>query len=155
LSNIKRLENKENKLKNNCEILSKQLDKHRETLPLAELIETMHIGRSELISFRVAINGASELYGFPPSTAAFHVINNIRDYNKKGQLKKELSALYLQKYTIKEVLSRDSQVLSALMNLKSHGIMEDRILYLNKLLEKAQYAPLKTNAAFPEIKFRG
>jgi hypothetical protein len=92
---------------------------------------------------------------FPPSTAAFHVINNIRDYNKKGQLKKELSALYLQKYTIKEVLSRDSQVLSALMNLKSHGIMEDRILYLNKLLEKAQYAPLKTNAAFPEIKFGG
>jgi hypothetical protein len=41
------------------------------------------------------------------------------------------------------------------MNLKSHGIMEDRILYLNKLLEKAQYAPLKTNAAFPEIKFGG
>jgi hypothetical protein len=97
------LENKENKLKNNCEILSKQLDKHRETLPLAELIETMHIGRSELISFRVAINGASELYGFPPSTAAFHVINNIRDYNKKANSKR--NCLH---YTCRNILLKKS-----------------------------------------------
>jgi hypothetical protein len=92
LNKIKRLEKKQNKLKNNCELLPNQLAKHKEILPLAELIETMHIGRNELISFKIAVNEAAELYGFPSSTAAFHVINNIRDYNKKGQLKKELSA---------------------------------------------------------------
>jgi hypothetical protein len=52
----------------------------------------LHIGRNELISFKVAVNEAAQQFGFPASTAAFHVLNNIRDYNKKGQLQKELSA---------------------------------------------------------------
>jgi hypothetical protein len=93
LHNIKRLENKENKLKNNCEILSKQVSKYKEISPLADLIQTMHIGKSELISFKIAVNEAAELYGFPRSTAAFHVINDIMNYNKRGLLKQELSEL--------------------------------------------------------------
>jgi hypothetical protein len=103
----------------------------------------------------IAVNEAAETYGLTSSAAALHVINLLKDYNKRGQLKHELSGLNFQKYAIKEVLSRDSQVLSVLMNLKSHGITEDRILYLNKLLEKAQCEPLKTHAAFPEMKFGG
>jgi hypothetical protein len=99
----------------------------------------MHIGRSELISFKIAVNEAAELYGFPPSTAAFHVINNLRDYSKKEQLKKELSALYLQKYIINEICSRQSQALITLARLQSHGITEDQILYVNNLLEKNGY----------------
>jgi regulator of RNase E activity RraB len=39
LRNIKRLENKENKLKASCEILSKKLTKYKEMLPLAELVQ--------------------------------------------------------------------------------------------------------------------
>jgi hypothetical protein len=46
--------------------------------------------------FKIAVNEAAQIYGFPSSTAAFHVINNIRDYNKKGQLKKELSAVLMK-----------------------------------------------------------
>jgi vacuolar-type H+-ATPase subunit I/STV1 len=38
LRSIKRLENKENKLKNSCEALSKQAEKHKEIIPLAQLI---------------------------------------------------------------------------------------------------------------------
>jgi hypothetical protein len=72
---------KENRLKNSCEILSKHVTKYKEIIPLSEIIETMHIGITELISFKIAVNEAAELYGFPRSTAAFHVINNIRDYN--------------------------------------------------------------------------
>jgi hypothetical protein len=119
LRSIKRLENKENKLKNNCEILSKQADKYKEIIPLAQLIWDLHISRNELISFKIAVNEAAETYGFPRSTAAFHVINNIRDYNKKGQLKKELSALYLQKYALNEACSRQIQALTNLAKLKS------------------------------------
>jgi hypothetical protein len=80
-----------------------------------------------------------ELYGFPHSTAAFHVLNNIRDYNKKGQLKKELSSLYLQKYAINEFCSRHSQAIMALMSLKGHRLTEDRILELNNFLENNGY----------------
>ncbi|MFL6506385.1 MAG: hypothetical protein ACJ704_00400, partial [Nitrososphaeraceae archaeon] len=128
LRNVKRLENKENKLKNSCDVLSKQADKYKEIIPLAQLIWDLHIGKNELISFKVAVCEAAELFGFPRSTAAVYVLNNLRDYNKKGQLKKELSSLYLQKYAVEEFCSRHSQAIIALANLQSHGITEDRIL---------------------------
>ena len=48
LRNIKRLENKENNLKNSCETLSKQVNKYREIIPLAQIIWDLHIGKSEL-----------------------------------------------------------------------------------------------------------
>jgi hypothetical protein len=37
----------------NCTILANLLDKHKDTVPLAGLIEAMHIGKSELISFKI------------------------------------------------------------------------------------------------------
>jgi hypothetical protein len=136
LRSIKRLEKKEKALENNCTILSNLLDKHKETVPLPELIEAMHIGKNELISFKFAVNEAVETYGLTPSAAALHVINLIKDHNKKGQLKKELSSLYLQKYAINEFCSRHSQTLINLAKLKSYGLTEDRILQLNDFLEK-------------------
>ena len=94
------------------------LDKHKETVPLAELIETMRIGRSELISFKIAANEAAEIYGFPLSTAALRIIDDIKKYNKIGGLKKELEKLYLQKYTINQACSRQSQALINLAKLQ-------------------------------------
>jgi hypothetical protein len=139
LRSVKALENKENKLKNNCEVLSKQADKYKEIIPLANLIWDLRISRNELVSFKIAVNEAAELYGFPRSTAAVYVLNNLRDYNKKGQLKKELSSLYLQKYAINEFCSRHSQAIMALTNLKSHGMTEEQLIQLNSLLENNGY----------------
>jgi uncharacterized protein (UPF0335 family) len=73
LRSIKRLEKKEEKLQNNCEILSKQLIKYKEIIPLANIIWDLHIGKNELISFEVAVSEAAEQYGLPRSTAAIHV----------------------------------------------------------------------------------
>jgi hypothetical protein len=50
LRSIKGLENKEIKLNNSYETLSKQLSKYKEILPLAELVHSMNISGSELIS---------------------------------------------------------------------------------------------------------
>jgi hypothetical protein len=86
LRSIKRLEKKEEKLQNNCEILSKQLIKYKEIIPLANIIWDLHIGKNELISFEVAVSEAAEQYGLPRSTAAIHVLTNMRDYNKMGVL---------------------------------------------------------------------
>jgi hypothetical protein len=146
LRNVKRLENKENKLKNNCEALLRQADKYKEIIPLAQLIWDLRISKKELISFKIAVNEAAELYGFPRSTAAVYVLNNLRDYNKKGQLKRELSSLHLQKYAVEEFCSRHSQVIMALTNLKSHGLTEDRILQLNNFLENNGYKDMKLNS---------
>jgi hypothetical protein len=146
LRNVKRLENKENKLKNNCEALLRQADKYKEIIPLAQLIWDLRISKNELISFKIAVCEAAELYGFPRSTAAFYVLNNLRDYNKKGQLKRELCSLHLQKYAVEEFCSRHSQVIMALTNLKSHGLTEDRILQLNNFLENNGYKDMKLNS---------
>jgi hypothetical protein len=128
LRNIKRLENKENRLKNSCEMLSKKEAKHKEVIPLANLIWDLHIGRSELISFKIAVNEAAETYGFPPSSAAFHVINNIKNYNRIGTLKNELYELQLQKFAIDQFCSRKSQLITSLVKLQRHGITEDQII---------------------------
>ena len=99
----------------------------------------MHIGKNELISFKIAVNEAIETYGLTLSSAALRVINIVSDYNKKGQLKRELSELTFQKYAIKEALSRNSQVIMALMNLRGHGITEDQIISLNNFLANNKY----------------
>jgi hypothetical protein len=139
LRSIKRLEKKEERLKNNCEILSKQLTKYKEMLPLAELVHSMNISGHELISFKVAVNEAAEQYDFPRSTAAVHVLNNIRDYNKVGGLKKELNKLLTQVFAVKEACFLQNKSMMAMLNLQSRGITEDRILYLNNFLENNGY----------------
>jgi len=94
----------------------------------------MHVSGRELVSFKAALNEAAETYGLTPD-----VINLIKYHTKKGQLKRELSELSLQKYAIERFCSSRSQIIMALMNLRGHGISEDRILYLNDLLEKNGY----------------
>ena len=56
------------------------------------------------------------------------MINVIKDYNKRGQLEHKLSGLKFQKYAINRFCSSPSEVIMALMNLKSRGISEDIIL---------------------------
>ena len=139
LSNIKEIEKREKGLRGNCVIFSKQAAKYKEIIPLANLIWDLHIDKNELISFKIAVNEAVETYSITHSAAALHVINLIKYHNKKGQLKKELSSLYLQKYAINEFCSRHSQAIMAIMNLQSHGIKEDQIISLNNFLEKNGY----------------
>jgi len=139
LRSIKRLEKKEERLKNNCEILSKQLTKYKEILPLAELVHSMNVSGSELISFKIAVNEAAEQYDFPSSTAAAYVLNNIRDYNKIGGLKKELNNLLTQVFAVKEACFLQNKSMMAMFNLQSRGISEEQILHVSNFLEKNDY----------------
>ncbi len=139
LRNIKRLENKEDKLKTSCEMLSKKETRYKEIIPLANLIWDLHIGKNELISFKVAVNEVVRTYGLTPSAATLRVINVISDYNKKGLLERELSELSLQEYALNEFLSGHSQAIRALASLRSNGITEDRLIQLNNILENNGY----------------
>ena len=53
LRNIKRIEKKEKGLRNNCEILSKQLTKYKEIIPLANIIWDLHIGKTNWYHLRL------------------------------------------------------------------------------------------------------
>jgi hypothetical protein len=80
-------------------------------------------------------NEVAQIYRLTPSGAALRIINVISEYNRKGQLERELSELSLQKYAINEFCSSSSQAIHALMNLRNHGITEDRLIHLNNFLE--------------------
>jgi hypothetical protein len=71
--------------------------------------------------------------------ATLRLIDDIKIYSKINGLKKELSALYLQKHMLDEACSLQSQSLVNLAKLKSYGLTEDRILQPNNFLEKNRY----------------
>ena len=138
MNNIKQLEKRQRDLVRSSAALAKQTAEYREMVPLAQLIYDLHISKSELISFKVAVNEAAKIYGLTPSAAALRFINIISDYNKKGQLEHELFQLSLQKHAINEFFSSRSQVIMALDKLKSHGISEEQIISLGNTLQGNQ-----------------
>jgi hypothetical protein len=135
LYDIQDLERKERGLKNKCKELSKQAAKYKDILPLTEEIAAWGIGIEELLALKVGIIQAAKYYDLPPLATTLRLIDDIKEYNKINGLKDELSALYLQKYTIEQAYSRKSQPLIALAKLKSYGLTEDRILQLSNFLE--------------------
>ncbi|MFL6317903.1 MAG: hypothetical protein ACJ73C_14355 [Nitrososphaeraceae archaeon] len=65
---------------------------------------------------------------------------------------RELSALYLKKYNLNQVCSRQNQAISTVLKLQSHGATEDRILYINKLLENNGYdISMKSNSSVERL----
>ena len=133
---IKSLKDSEKHLRNNCEMLAKRVDRYKQILPLAEKIVAMRISMVELLALDDAVSETAEQYNLPIYAAAFRVINDIKDYNKLGGLKKQLATLSAQVYTVKEVCSHQNQAMVALVKLKSYGITEDDILNLNNYLER-------------------
>jgi hypothetical protein len=77
--------------------------------------------------------------GFPASTAAFHVLNNIRDYNKIGGMKNELNNLLTQVFSVNEICFLQNKSMMAMFNLQSRGITEQQIISLSNFLESNGY----------------
>jgi hypothetical protein len=71
--------------------------------------------------------------------ATLRLIEDIKKYNKIDGLKKELSSLYMQRYTVDQVCFSQNKSIIAMLNLQSRGITEDRILELNNFLENNGY----------------
>jgi hypothetical protein len=135
LYNIQEPEWKEKELKDKCKKFSKRISKYKDIVPLTEDIAAWGIGIDELLALKIGMNQAAKHYNLPPLAATLRLIDDLK-YNKINGLKEELSALYLQKYTLDQACSHQSQALIALAKLKSNGITEHRILQLNNFLEK-------------------
>src|ERR671931_666728 len=140
LWNIQGLEWKEKELKDKCKKLSKKLSKYKDVLLLTENIAAVGINRNELLGLKIAIDEAAKYYNLPFIGATMRLIGDIKKYNEINGLQKELFTLYLQKLAINEACSNQTESLVALVNLKSHGLTEDRKLQLNHFLEKNGYA---------------
>jgi len=81
------------------------------------------------------VNQLAKQYSLPPYVAALHLFNEIRDYDKIGGLKKEVSRLCQQIFVVNGVWANQNKAMVDMINLQSRGITEQRILELNNFLE--------------------
>jgi len=103
-------------------------------LPLVEEISALQIGVEDLIAFKIAINEAVKHYDLSPLAATLRLIDDIKKYNKIDGLKKELSSLYMQKYTVDQVCFSQNRSMRAMLNLQSRGITEEQTISLSNIL---------------------
>jgi hypothetical protein len=95
----------------------------------------MNINISELLAFDTAVNQIAREYNLPPYVAAFRLIGDIRDYNKMGGVKKELSMLCQQIFVVNGICANQNKAIATVLKLQSHGITEEQIISLNNFLE--------------------
>jgi hypothetical protein len=139
LKRIKQLQNKEEKLKRHCGVLSEQVKKCNNVLPLAQKIVALNIDIQQLLVFDTTVNQLAKQYNLPPYIAAWRLFNEINDYNKIGGLKKEVSRLSQQIFVFNGICANHNKAMMAMINLQSLGITEDKILQLNSFLENDGY----------------
>jgi hypothetical protein len=135
-ASMKSLRQKERQLKNNCKMLEKRAARYQHILPLSEQFVSFEISIDPLIAFNILVTETAETYSIPISAAAFRVIKEIEDYRKIIGLKRELSRLAVQIYSMNEILGRKNNAVMALLNLQSRGVTEDQILSMYRFVQK-------------------
>jgi cell division septum initiation protein DivIVA len=138
LRNIRRLENKEVKLKSSCDVLSKKEARYKDVIPFTEEIVAFGIGIEELIGLEIGIKEAAKVYNMSFYNSTLRLIDDIKSYNKINGLRRELDRLSLQKYALDQACSAQSQSL-----LKSYGVTEEQIISFNNFLESNRYTGTK------------
>lgn len=125
---MKSLMQRERQLKNNCKMFERRAARYQHILPISEQFDSFEIGIDPLIAFNILVTETAETCNIPISAAAYRVIQEIEDYRTRIGLKKELSRLAVQIYTMNEILGRKNNAVMALIKLQSHGVTEDQIL---------------------------
>ncbi len=99
---------------------------------------------SSVVRFNIIVNETAETYNLPLSAVAFRVVKEIEDYRKVFGLKRELSRLSAQIYTMNEILGRKNKAINALIRIQNYGITEDEILELCKDFNRINTGPCAT-----------
>ena len=139
LRSIQLLEKKKDRLKNDCILLSKQLEEGMKVLPLAQKIVALNIDIKQLLVFDNIVNQLAKQYNLPPYVAALRLFNEIRDYDKIGRLKKEVSRLCQEIFVVNGICANQNKAMISMLNLQSQGITEEQIISLNSSLENNGY----------------
>jgi hypothetical protein len=105
----------------------------------------------QLLVFESTVNQLAKQYNLPANIAALRLFNEIKDYNKIGGLKKELSRLSQQIFVVNGIWANQNKAMMAMINLQSRGITEDRIFYINKLFENNGYKDVKLNSGVEKL----
>src|SRR5689334_17223839 len=118
----------ERQLNNSRKDLQARLDRYEDVLPLCEQIVRLRICIEELLAFHTAVCEKAEMHNIPRESAAYSVIEDIRDYNRWGRMKKQLNDISMQIFMMNQFSGRQNNAIMALFKLQIHGFSEDQIL---------------------------
>jgi hypothetical protein len=88
----------------------------------------MGIGIDKLSTFSIAVNETAQKYNLSISAAAYHVIEDIENYNTIGGMKNEISRLAGQRYAMNEICAPRNKAITSLLKLQNYGITDEEIL---------------------------
>jgi len=127
-SQIKSLRQTERQLNNSCKALESRLSGCREILPMCEQVMRVGIGFPELLAYHTAVVNKAEMLNISRESAAYYVIEDIRDYDKLGGMKKKLNDISMQIYLLNQFSARQNNAIMAMSKLQIQGFTEDQIL---------------------------
>ena len=92
---IKSIRQTEKRLRANRQIFESRMARCQEVLPMSEQIVRLGIGVPELLALHTAVLKKADTDNLSRDRAAYRVIEEIRDYNNLGGMKKQLSDVSL------------------------------------------------------------
>jgi predicted RNase H-like nuclease (RuvC/YqgF family) len=107
----------------------------KDVLPLAEQITRLKMGIGELLAFHSAVYEKADMERIPLDTAAYKIVEDIRDYSQLGGLKKEQARLQQQIFMSQMLMARWEATLESLAKLQSLGVRDEVIQNMAKLTD--------------------
>ena len=107
----------------------------KDVLPLAEQITQRKIGIGELLAFYSAVCEKADMERIPLDTAAYKIVEEIRDYLGLGGLKKEQNRLQQQIFMLNMFMGTRQAALESLIRLQILGVRDDEIQNMAKLID--------------------
>jgi predicted RNase H-like nuclease (RuvC/YqgF family) len=107
----------------------------KDVLPLAEQITRLEMGIGELLAFHSAVYEKADMERIPLDTAAYKIVEDIRDYSQLGGLKKEQDRLQQQIFMSQMFIGSTQTTLESLAKLQSLGVRDEVIQNMGKLID--------------------
>ena len=85
-----------------------------------------------MLAFHTAVSEKAEMHNMSMESAAYRVIEDIRDYNKLSGIKKQFYDVSTKVFVMNQFSARQNNAVMALIKLQSQGVTEDR----QRLLEE-------------------
>ena len=107
----------------------------KDVLPLGEQIMRLKIGIGELLAFHSAVYEKADMERTPVDTAAYKIVEDIRDYSQLGGLKHEQNRLQQQILMLNMFMASRQAALESMARLQSLGVRDEEIQNTAKLID--------------------
>ena len=111
----------------------------REVLPSCEQVVRLGIGVPELLALHNAVLKKADNENLAIGTAAYRVMEDIDDYNKLGDMKKQLYDVAMQIQMTNQISARQNKAIMALLRLQAGGVRDDEIVKVYEFLNRARF----------------